>query len=354
VPHIVFWKDDAGYFPGPAVWGTGTSPLTSGITQPPVASSVVRSLWERAERSRAFRPRLEQLFPKLFAWHRWFAQVRDPLGKGVVIAVHPWETGRDNSPEWDEPSRAIDTSRVGEYTRRDTTHLDQSMRPTKAEYDRYLALVQAGREMGWDQQRIAREHPFRVADVGMTMMLLRANRDLAALADDLGRKTEAEELRGYVKRAEAGIDYLWNDEIGAYCSRDSINGRFSGLVTSASFLSFYAGLKHEAHDASTLRHFERIAKRVRYVMPSLDPDDPGFDSIRYWRGPVWAVVNYMIGTGLSEAGYAGPAQRVRSDTRALMETAGLYESYCPVSGRGSGGGDFSWTAAIWLHWARSG
>ena len=43
VPHIVFWKDDAGYFPGPAVWGTGRSPLTSGITQPPVASSSVSS-----------------------------------------------------------------------------------------------------------------------------------------------------------------------------------------------------------------------------------------------------------------------------------------------------------------------
>ena len=138
--------------------------------------------------------------------------------------------------------------------------------------------------MGWDQRRIAREHPFRVADVGMTMMLLRANRDLAALADDLGRKAEAEELRGYIKRAEAGIDYLWDEKIGAYCSRDSINGRFSGLVTSASFLSFYAGLKHEARDASTLQHFDRIAKRARYLMPSLDPDDPGFDSIRYWRG----------------------------------------------------------------------
>jgi glycogen debranching enzyme len=188
----------------------------------------------------------------------------------------------------------------------------------------------------------------------MTMMLIRANRDLAALADDLGRKAEAEELRSYVARAEAGVDYLWDETIGAYCSRDSISGRFSGLVTSASFLSFYAGLQHEARDASTLRHFERIAKRVRYVMPSLDPNDPGFDSIRYWRGPVWAVVNCKIGTGLSEAGYAGPAQRVRSDTRSLMETAGFYESYCPVSGRGSGGGDFSWTAAMWLHWARSG
>jgi glycogen debranching enzyme len=113
-------------------------------------------------------------------------------------------------------------------------------------------------------------------------------------------------------------------------------------------------LTHERRDQSTLQHFDRIAKRARYLMPSLDPDDPGFDSIRYWRGPVWAVVNYMIGTGLSEAGHAGPAQRVRSDTRALMEGAGFFESYCPMSGRGTGGGDFSWTAAMWLHWARSG
>ena len=28
--------------PGPAVWGTGKHPVTSGITQPPVAASVVR------------------------------------------------------------------------------------------------------------------------------------------------------------------------------------------------------------------------------------------------------------------------------------------------------------------------
>jgi hypothetical protein len=62
----------------------------------------------------------------------------------------------------------------------------------------------------------------------------------------------------------------------------------------------------------------------------------------------------MIGTGLNEAGYTAHAQRVRSDTKALIEGAGFYESYCPITGRGTGGGDFSWTAAMWLHWARSG
>jgi glycogen debranching enzyme len=353
VPHIVFWKDDAGYFPGPAVWATGHIPLTSGITQPPVAASIVRSLWQRAEKSAAWRPRLEQLFPKLLAWHRWFTQARDPDGQGVVVSVHPWETGRDNSPEWDAPAQAIDVSKVGQYQRRDTQHLDQSMRPTKLEYDRYLALVQFGRGLGWDQQRISRENPFRVADVGMTMILLRANRDLLALAQDLGRSKEAAELQRYIERMEAGVDYLWNDQIGGYCSRDATTGRYSGLITSASFLSFYAGLKNAARDAKTLMHLDRIGARARYLMPSLDPDDPGFDSIRYWRGPAWAVVNYLVACGLADAGHASWAHRVRSDTRALIEGAGFFESYCPMTGRGTGGGDFSWTAAMWLHWARA-
>ena len=37
VPHIIFHKEDEGYFPGPDVWKTGRAVPTSGITQPPVA-----------------------------------------------------------------------------------------------------------------------------------------------------------------------------------------------------------------------------------------------------------------------------------------------------------------------------
>lgn len=356
VPHIVFWQDDPGYFPGPSVWATGREPVTSGITQPPVAASVVRTLWARAEAVREgdrFRPRLEALVPKLLAWHRWFARNRDPEQRGVVVALHPWETGRDNSPEWDAPGEAIDVSNVGEYTRRDTSHLDAKMRPTKLEYDRYLALVQFGRAQGWDHARIAAANPFRVADVGMSMILLRANRDLLALAELLGREAEADELRALVATSEAGIDWLWDEERRTWCSRDLLTGRHSGFVTSASFLSFYAGLRDAGKDAAMLAHFNRIAGKVRYMVPSLDPDDPGFQMIRYWRGPVWAVVNYMIGTGLAEAGHDGEAERVQADTRAMMNQTGFFEAYSPIDGSGSGGDDFSWTAAIWLAWARS-
>ena len=354
LPHIIFWKDDPGYFPGPAVWATAREPVTSGITQPPVAATVVRKLWDSAKAAgegERFRARLEVLFGKLLAWHRWFGTYRDFEQRGVVVAMHPWETGRDNSPEWDAPGEPIDVSNVGEYIRRDTSHLDSKMRPTKLEYDRYLALVQFGRATDWDHARIAEENPFRVADVGMSMILLRANRDLAALADELSKPTEAAEIRQRITRAEQGIGWLWNDQMQAWCSRDVLTGRSSGFITSASFLSFYAGLSDGHRNEAMRRHFDRIAGMVDYVMPSLDPADPGFQMIRYWRGPVWAVVNYMIGTGLSEAGDEERGARVRSDTLALIERNGSYEAYSPVDGTGSGGDDFSWTAAIRLAWA---
>jgi hypothetical protein len=352
VPHIIFRKDDDGYFPGPAVWGTGHTPPTSGITQPPFAASAVRALWERGD-SAIYRSRLEQLFPKLLSWHRWFATVRDPSGEGLALIVHPWESGRDNSPEWDEPSKAIDTSNVGAYERRDTSHLDPSMRPTKLEYDRYYALVQFGRALGWNQKRIAQENPFRVIDVGTTMILLRANRDLLALAEVLGRRAEAEELRRNITKAENGVSWLWDDRARAYCSRDVISGRSSGLVTSASFLSFYAGICNDVRDQHLLEHLGRFARGVKYLLPSLDPAEPGFDSVRYWRGPVWAMMNFLIGSGLSSAGHVQWGERIRRDTCRLLRHAGMYEYFCPLTGRGVGGDDFSWTAAIWLRWARA-
>jgi hypothetical protein len=58
----------------------------------------------------------------------------------------------------------------------------------------------------------------------------------------------------------------------------------------------------------------------------------------------------MIGIGLSEMGYTRWGERVRSDTRQLIGASGMYEYFCPLTGRGIGGDDFSWTAAIWLRW----
>ncbi|MBT8099875.1 MAG: hypothetical protein KJO82_09000, partial [Gammaproteobacteria bacterium] len=239
LPHIVFRRDDPDYFPGPSIWSVGAALPTSGITQPPVAASAVNDIWS-ASKDENVRKRMAALFPKLLAWHRWFHRFRVPKDINAVVITHPWESGRDNSPDWDAASSSIDVSAVKPYKRRDLQHADAAMRPTKLDYDRYMALVDYGREAGWDHELIANQGPFRVADVGMTMILLRANRDLADLAGKLGHNDVQVELEGYVAQLEEGADYLWDPAAETFCSRDTITGAHCGYVSSASFLYAYA------------------------------------------------------------------------------------------------------------------
>lgn len=349
VPHIIFRRDDPDYFPGPSVWQAGESWPSSGITQPPVAASVVDTLW-RATEDRAVKARLDALYPKILAWHRWFYRCRVPSDTGAVVITHPWESGRDNSPEWDGPSAGIDVSEVEPYRRRDLEHADADMRPTKDDYDRYIALVEYGRSVGWEHATIATDGPFRVADVGMTMILLRAARDLLRIADRLGRKDDRDELEAHIERLETGANYLWDSSAGTFCSRDMITGEYSGFVTNASFLYGYAGIGDDEQHQRMVGHWERIEASARFMMPSHDPGEAHFDHMRYWRGPIWIVVNYMLATGFRERGMHDWARRIEDDSRKLIAGNGFHEAFSPIDGAGTGGRDFSWTAAMWLAW----
>ncbi len=347
VPHIIFWKDDAGYFPGHDQWGIEGTPPTSGITQPPVAASVVRRLHVLSGDD----ARARKLVAALDRWHQWFATARDPEGRGLVAITHPWESGRDNLPDWDRPLSFVDTSKVGTYERRDTQHVHADQRPHKAEYDKYMALVQFGREHNWDIETIAARNPFWVADVGVNAILLRAERDLAALAERLGEKLIADAATARADRMAAGLDRLWDAELGGYVSLDLRRDEKATTLSAGTLLSLYAGAVTPARAEHLAGKLTAWGEQVRYLVPSYDPGGAQFDAIRYWRGPVWAVVNWMIARGLARNGRRALAERVRQDTGRLIATAGFYESFDPVTGNGCGGGDFSWTAAMWLAWA---
>ena len=350
VPHIVFRVDSPDYFPGPSVWGCEVDPPSSGISQPPVATSVARWLLE-ADGGAEAKARAAALFPKMLAWHRWFRSARDPDGAGVIAVAHPWESGRDNSPDWDAAMAAVDPSGVPPYTRRDTSHVNPEMRPTKEDYDRYLKMVAFGREHCWDSREIYQNGPFMVGDQGMTFILARADRDLLALAEMLGRSDEKAEIDGWIAAAERGAQKLWNADASAYCALDMRTGAQTDAPTSASFLAWYAGVSQPEHEEALAAKLAGILDAVEYGVPSFDPVDPRFDSLRYWRGPCWAPVNYLIGRGLQEQGREDLAERIRLSTRALIERSGFQEYFDPHSGAGAGGEGFTWTAAVWLNWA---
>ena len=342
IPHIVFWTDEGTYFPGPDVWRTGREhPASSGISQPPVAATVVRRLVESGGDI------LTHRFEAIDRCHEWWHAARDPDGRGVISVVHPWESGRDNLPDWDAPLAAVDTSGVGVYVRRDLDLVDASMRPHQHEYDRYMALVEFGAAQGWDAVAIGRNSPFRVADPCVTAVLLRSERDLAWIGPELGRDVSTIEAR--IARLEDGYEQFWNPAAEAYCSFDLLSGVHADVGTSASFLAPYAGV--DRHLGELVEALEAWSTACQFLVPSFDPRRPAFEPARYWRGPVWAVINFMIATGLVEVGEHRWAERIRSDTARLIELGGMSESFDPIDGSPLGGERFSWTAAMWLAWA---
>ncbi|WP_342747218.1 MGH1-like glycoside hydrolase domain-containing protein [Oceaniglobus roseus] len=339
VPHIIFHRDDEGYFPGPGVWGTGTTPPSSGISQPPVAAILARLIHDSAGGT----DRLRALYPKMLAWHRWWQRARTVNGTACI--THPWESGRDNCPDWDPGMANVDGSNVGPYQRRDTGHVDPSMRPGKEDYDRYLAIVQFGRACGWDQDTILNDGPFLMADPAIHFILMRANRDLAALARTLGE--DPAEPEAMAAELEAALPSIWNDHLQAYCARDMKTGTFAESLSSGAALGLLAGVENAAMETKLAAMWDRVA----YGIPSNDPAAPSFNARRYWRGPTWPVVNALIAIGLRSAGRHAEETRLRAETAALIRQGGFFEYFDPQDGTACGGDNFTWTAAIWLAWA---
>lgn len=345
VPHIVFHEPDDGYFPGPDVWRTERAVPTTGITQPPVAGFCVRRLFDRAADKMLATDRARALLPKIHAWHEWFFRCRDPEGTGLVAILHPWESGRDNSIDWDAAFERVPTEGVEPFTRRDTQHANPAHRPTQAQYERYIWLVQHFRAMGWDNTKLHEASPFRIVDPGFNAILIRSCADLADLADALGEAEIAALSRAHAKQGIAAMESLWSDAHGQYVCFDRTTG---GLVESASIgglLSAFAAIPAQRSAAIATR-IAKLSDTAQFLVPSHDPTAPGFDALRYWRGPVWLIVNYMIEDGLRRAGHHDIARRIADDSVKLIEQSGFAEYYDPITAEPCGGGTFTWTAAM--------
>ena len=345
VPHIIFHRHDDGYFPGPDVWGTGRSVPTSGITQPPVAGFAARRIFDRAQDKALAAEKARALLPRIHAWHRWFFANRDPQGTGLVAIIHPWESGRDNSVDWDAAFERVPTEGVQPFTRRDTSHANPAHRPTDEQYKRYIWLVQEFRHLGWDNSRLHDASPFRIVDPGFNAILIRSCADLADLADELGETAIATQSRAMADKAIAAMETLWSDKLGQYVCHDRAIGALVDSPSIGGILAAFAPIPHARAKAISDR-IEVLAHSCNYLVPSHDPTAPEFDALRYWRGPIWLIVNYMISDGLSIAGQTAIADRINADCLRLIEKGGFAEYYGPINAEPCGGDAFTWTAAM--------
>ena len=354
IPHILFWQDDKGYFPNKDVWNSNTIPASSGYSQPPVLSSIVLSLVKLGQEKD--QENAASLVNKLFNYHRWFHVNRDPEQTGLVATFHPWETGRDNCPEWDEGLQAVEVDESMQYERRDLDHVDASNRPTKWYYDRFITLLEFGRQLRWDDAKIYQQSPFLYCDVGIQFILMRAGQDLIELINllDANNKLtrsyaeEINQLNTWLAKSQDAVDSLFSEQTNTYSSLNLKNNQLTSKFSNASALAWYAKLHNKDNLAKLKITLNGVLDDVEFFVPSWQPNDEKFEAKRYWRGPVWAIMNYMIAKGLKEHNENELANQINQNTLDLIEKTGFCEYYDPLTAEGLGGSSFSWTAAIYL------
>ena len=361
LPQIVFNPDFLGhYFPEPDFWQTERSPsaprdhMTSGITMPPVHAIAAEHIYDHAADRKRVLPFLQRIYPKILALHAYLYRERDPLDEGLVYIRHPWESGIDNSPAWDDPLRSMEVDResLPAYQRRDLDHVSREMRPSDDEYDRFVALVDLFRRHNYDEASIRGECRFLIQDPLFNSILCRANRSLVKIAELLGERPGIPEE--WEKKSVEGIRRkLWCPDNRMFYPYDMVAERLIYAETSSGFLPLFAGAATDDQAKVLYSRLDSVSfcslhQGNCYTIPNYDTQQDDFDRTNYWRGPVWINVNWMLADGLARYGYTLKADSLRRDLLQLPIRFGFREYFDSYSGQGYGSDNFSWTAALFL------
>jgi len=169
--------------------------------------------------------------------------------------------------------------------------------------------------------------------------------EAAALAELLGESEIAKRNRGFATHALTALEALWSKELGQYICFDRFSDKLIDSPSVGGLIPVVAAIP-EARANAIANRIEELGTRCRYLVPSHDPADSRFDAKRYWRGPSWLIVNYLIADGLHQAGLDDVAGKIEEQSLQLINQSGFAEYYDPVTGEPCGGKTFSWTAAM--------
>lgn len=341
-------------------WLNPNSPdgvTTSGITQPPMLAEAVVRIGEKLklpERRSWYRA----VFPALVRYHEWLYVERDPHGEGLVLLIHPWESGMDNSPPWMGElhdhllpwwiswAHKLKLDNVFGWLRRDRKFVNLGERTSNVDALALYGVQRRLRRKNYDFARIIDHSLFAVEDLAFNSILVRANAQLQTIAKTLREELPAG-LLDSMHKTEQALEQLWDEQSSEYFSRDFVAHRLIKESSIAALLPLYAGCVTQDRAAELVKMLENEHRfGPAYPVPSVPLDSPWFARRTYWQGPVWLNTNWLIIDGLRRYGYADHAAALTESTLELVQKGGCFEYFDPISGDPAGTNNFSTTAAL--------
>ena len=362
LPNMIF-SDKPHYRRDRAVWRSWISPYspdniaTSGVTQPPMLAEAVYRIGQRlnATERRAW---YKQMLPSLVAYHQWLYADRDPHQEGLVLQLHPWETGLDNTPPWMRELhehmmpwwvrciRATHTDFLVNLFRRDLHYAPPGQRFSTLEV---LSLFDAQRRLrrkAYDTDSILDHGLFAIEDLSFNCIFIRANARLQEIAAAVHTELPGHLLEN-IEKSNHALESLWDEYAKTYWSRDFITHRLLKQPSIASLMPLYAGTISKERAKHLVRQLENDRQfGPAYPVPSVPLDSPDFDPDRYWQGPSWLNTNWLIIDGLKRYGFHDHAAALQETSLEMVGKSGFAEYFDPTTGEPLGAHNFSWTAAL--------
>lgn len=247
-----------------------TFPVDADVTKPPLLAWAAWKLYE-TDGDREF---LEEIYEPVVRWNRWWFDHNDTDGDGLPEYQHPFSSGLDDSPLWDD-----------------------GMPVTSPDLLTYLVLQEE---------------------------------TLARIANVIGLNEEAELWNRRADRlALRLIDRLWDAEAGLFWAQH--RGRRVNVVTPFNLFPLLTGRMPADIVQRLLAHLTDPAQFwTNYPAPTVSRSDPKYDPLTMWRGPSWVNINYLLKEGLQRIGQQEIAAELRRRTLEMMlEGDDLYEYYHP-------------------------
>ncbi len=362
LPNIIF-RDDREYRTDRNMWRSWLNPYapsnitTTGITQPPMLAEATVRIGEGLSPPER-RLWYGMMYPTLVDYHQWMYNERDPHQEGLVLQIHPWETGLDNTPPWIAELhdhlmplwiRLIEKWRLDwliNLFRRDTKSIPMDQRFSAIESLAMFSIQLRLRRKAFDIDRILDHALFSIEDLNFNCILIRANTQLREIAKLLHADLPPG-LEKRMKQTEKALESLWDPETAQYYSRDFITHRLLKTPSVATLLPLYAGTiskERAAHLVNLIENKHHFG--ALFPVPSVPVDSDWFHPKLYWQGPTWVNINWLIIDGLKRYGFDEQAEKLKKKTIEVVKKSGFYEYFDPLTGEPAGANHFSWTAAL--------
>lgn len=291
-------------------------------SEPQVGSIVVREIYRKFQ-EKWF---LQEVYNELLSWNRWRAANRDIDGY-LVHGTDPydygnnksrsatlsgkmkaakWESGMDNSPMWDD-----------------------------AVFDSV-------------------NHRMLLADVGLMSLYIADCRSLSEIAAILGKLDDAKELTERAEKYAKKLATLWNDQFGLYLNKDLSTGKFSYRLSPTLFYPLLAKVPTQDQAARMMKeHFYNPNEFWgEYIMPSIARNDSAYKDNHYWRGRIWAPLNFLVYLGMRNYHLPDAKKDMIKKSNNLLMKSWLDKNYVCENynaDNGLGGEPKTWSDGFY-HW----